>query len=254
MLIDTHCHLNLADAFPDPAAAIKEAKDNGVGRMIVIGIDIPTSRRALEIADANDGVYAVAGVHPNSAAEYYPEHLREIEEMLKHPKVVAIGEIGLDYHWDHASRDEQAAALLDQLDLAHATGKPVVFHCREAYSDLLAVVEARNPSKWLFHCFSGSEEDARRAMALDAYFGVDGPITYPKAGDLRSVVAKLPKDRLVVETDAPYLSPEPFRGKPNKPANVRFVNAALAACLGIGEEECAALTTANAERFFGIGE
>lgn len=250
MLIDTHCHLNLADCFPDPLPAIRQARESGVDRMIVIGIDLPSSHRAVELAEGNEGVFAVVGIHPNSAAGYKPEYLKEIESLLDHPKVVAIGEIGLDYHWQHATHDQQARALIDQLDLADAKRIPVVFHCREAYPDLLTLLEARSVQTWLFHCFSGDANDARRAMAFGAWFGVDGPITYPKAEDLRSVVRTLPRDRLVIETDSPYLTPAPFRGRPNTPAYVKFVNEGLAACLGISSDECAALTTANAERFF----
>jgi TatD DNase family protein len=251
LLIDTHCHLNLPE-FPDPDAAIAEAHAEGVTRMIVVGIDVPSSLRALEIAEAHDGVYAIVGLHPNSAAKFNEETISEIDKMLAHRKAVAIGEIGLDYHWDFATPEQQRVALFAQLDLAERTGKPVVFHCRDAYPDLLTLLEGRGRLKWLFHCFAGSIEDARRAVELDSWFGVDGPITYPKANDLRDVMRFLPRDRIVIETDAPYLSPVPYRGKPNRPAHVRFVNDGLAACLGINSEECAGLTTGNAERFFGL--
>jgi TatD DNase family protein len=252
ILVDTHCHLNLVDSFPDPVAAIKEARDAGVTRMIVIGVDVATSSLGLEIAEANEGVFAAVGVHPNYACDYKHSDISDLEEMLSHPKAVAIGEVGLDYHWDYATPEQQRIALFAQLNLAESTGKPVVFHCRKAYPDLLSILEKRTRHAWLFHCFSGDTDDARRAMALDTYFGVDGPITYPKATDLRSVVEMLPRDRIVIETDAPYLSPAPFRGKPNKPSYVRYVNAGLAASLGMSLEECAELTTANAERFFGL--
>jgi TatD DNase family protein len=250
ILVDTHCHLNLADKFPDPSKAIREARDAGVTRMIVVGIDVALSRLALDIAEAHDGVFAIVGVHPNYANDYKPSDLTQIEEMLKHPKAVAIGEIGLDYHWDYATPEQQRKALFDQLDLAESTGKPVVFHCREAYPDLLSLLEKRKHLKWLFHCFAGDLHDAARAAKIGAWFGVDGPITYPKADDLREVVKSLPRDRIVIETDAPYLSPAPFRGKPNHPSYVRFVNAGLAATLGLELEECAEMTTKNAEAFF----
>lgn len=252
MLVDTHCHLNLADKFPNPSQTIKEAQDAGVTRIIIVGVDVASSHRALEIADAHEGVFSIVGVHPNYAVDYKPVQIKEVEEMLKHPKAVALGEIGLDWHWDYSTPEQQHAALSDQLALAESTGKPVVFHCRDAYPDLLSLLEERRPLKWLFHCFAGSMEDANRAVALGAWFGVDGPITYPKANDLREVVRSLPRERLLVETDAPYLSPAPFRGRPNHPSYVRFVNNGLAACLGISEEECASLTTGNAERFFSL--
>lgn len=224
----------------------------GVEKLIVVGIDLPTSRRAVELADEFDPVYAVVGIHPNSAKGYHPEMLGLVREMLHHPKVVALGEIGLDYYWDHATQAEQFLALRDQLQLAEETEKPVVFHCRDAYDDLLDILDKRDPHPWLLHCFSGTAEHARRAVALDCYFGVDGPITYPKAEDLRSIVRSLPRDRIVVETDSPYLTPAPHRGKPNRPAYTVWVNSGLASCLGIEREECARMTTENAERFFGI--
>jgi TatD DNase family protein len=165
---------------------------------------------------------------------------------------VALGEIGLDYHWDYATPDQQRIALLDQLELARKLAKPVVFHCRDAYPDLLTILEEQPTHRYLFHCFAGNQEDARRALALGAMFGVDGPITYKKADALREVIAMIPRDRLVLETDSPYMAPTPHRGKPNRPAFVPFVNEGLAATLGISQEECASLTTANAKRFFGL--
>jgi TatD DNase family protein len=252
MLIDTHCHLNDAKAFPEPGAFLIEARMAGVERVIVVGVDAEDSKRAVDLAERHDGVYVVAGWHPNYTSNYTPEGLKEIEILLQHPKVVALGEIGLDFHWQYATLEQQERALYDQLELAEATDMPVVFHCREAYPKLLTVLEARRPSQTplLFHCFAGDFTDAGRAMALDCYFGVDGPITYKKSFELREIVKSLPRNRLVVETDSPYLTPEPFRGKPNKPAYVSIVNAGLASALEISPEECADLTTANAMKFF----
>lgn len=249
-LIDTHCHLNLGDGFPDPAATIREAADNGVDRLIVVGIDSDSSRRAIDLAEQFEGIYAVIGWHPTSAAKYTRDELKRIESMLDHPKVVAVGEIGFDFHWDYSTPEQQRVCLDDHLDLAAKRGMPVVFHCRKAYPELLAVLEARPVRPYLFHCFAGDAEDARRARALDAYFGFDGPITYKNAAATRDILKSLPRDRVVIETDSPYLSPEPHRGKPNKPSWVRLVNAAMASVWGIDEEECATITTANAERFF----
>lgn len=252
MLIDTHCHLNDAEAFPDPDVALAEARAAGVKRVIVVGVEPESCRRALALAEAHDGVYAIVGWHPNYTAGYTDEGLAEIEAMLGHPKTVALGEIGLDFHWQYATLEQQERALYAQLELGRRSGKPIVFHCREAYPRLLGVLEAEPRHPYLFHCFAGDLADAGRAMALDCYFGVDGPISYKKSEPLREIVRSLPRNRLVVETDSPYLSPEPYRGKPNRPANVAIVNAALAAALGIETDACAALTTANAERFFGL--
>ncbi len=251
-MIDTHCHLNFPDKFPNPAATIQEATEAGVDRLIVIGCDPESSRAALELAKQFDGVYCAVGWHPTYTSNYTRESLDEIEEMLSHPKTVAIGEIGLDYHWDYSTPEQQKVALLDQLELAKRLGKPVVFHARDAYPQLIDILESRERLPYLFHCFGGTTEDAVRAMKLDAMFGVDGPVTYKNAGDLRQTLATIPADRLVLETDSPYLSPMPHRGKPNTPAYVVHVNAALAQVLGLSEAECAAQTTRNAERFFGL--
>lgn len=252
MLIDTHCHLNDAKAFPDVAASLAQAQSARVDRVIVVGTDAEDSKRALELADRYEGVYAIIGWHPNYTAKYTPEGLKEIEEMISHPKAVAIGEIGLDFRWHYATREQQDRALFDQLDLAASTGKPVVFHCREAYPALLEILEDRPILPYLFHCFAGDQSEAARCVDMDCYFGVDGPITYKKSVQLREIFRALPRERIVVETDSPYMSPEPFRGKPNSPANVALVNAGLAITLGITAEECAALTTGNAEKFFRI--
>ncbi len=250
MLIDTHCHLNLPEYFPNPSAEVEFALENGVEKLVLVATDMVNSWRAVELADEFAGLYAVVGWHPTSTARYDPKSLDELATMLKHPKVVALGEIGLDYHWDTATKEQQFRALIDQLELAESAGAPVVFHCREAYTDLLDLLEARPVRPYLMHCFAGDLTHAARCVALDCYFGVDGPISYKKAIDLREVIRSVPVDRIVVETDAPFLSPEPVRGKPNRPGNVLFVNRALALCLGTSEIECARQTTENAQRFF----
>lgn len=250
MLIDTHCHLNFADKFPDPAAEIAHAVGEGVGRLVVVGCDEETSLRAVELAEAHAEVFAVVGWHPTSARQYAPRRLAAIEAMLGHPKAVAVGEVGLDYYWDLSTPEEQERCLRDHLSLARDLGKPVVFHCRDAWVPLLDLLESEPPHPYLFHCFSGNAAQAARALALGGLLGFDGPITYRKNEALRAIAAETPADRIVVETDSPYLSPEPFRGKPNRPAHVKFVNAALAAARGIGADACADLTTANAIRFF----
>ena len=249
-LTDTHCHLNDRHAFPLPEVAVAEAAESGVWRLVVVGVDTDSSRRAVEIADGCPDVYAVVGWHPNSTADYRSEELKSVRELLSHPKAVAIGEIGLDYYRDHATKDQQQKALIEQLDLAEETAFPVVFHCRDAYPDLLDVLEARPRLRYLFHCFAGDRSDASRAGALDAWFGVDGPVTYKSSDELRTTLSTLSRDKIVIETDSPYMAPVPFRGQRNRPALLPHVNAGLAACLGITGEECAALTEANAEAFF----
>lgn len=251
-LIDTHCHLYDAKAFPDPATAIADAQEAGVEKLIVIGVDEETSQKAVSLSDDFDCVFAVVGWHPTSAAQYRPENLAAIAEMVRHPKVVAVGEVGFDFYWDKSTPAEQERCLIDHLDLAVELGKPAVFHCREANNELLSLLETRPPQPYLFHCFSGDMTHAQRAMKLDAYFGFDGPITHPKNEVLREIARCVPRERIVIETDSPYLTPVPHRGKPNKPAYVTYVNNGLASALGISREDCAEMTSANAERFFGF--
>jgi len=249
-MIDTHCHLNVAEAFPDPDRTLDEARAVGVSGFYIVGIDLPGSRRAIEIAERHADVWAIIGHHPNYAHEYEEAMLPEYRQMLAHEKVKALGEIGLDYHWDFATKEQQLACLIPQLDLAAELKMPVVFHAREAYSDLLGVLEARPSHRYLFHCFAGSMQDAERAISLDAYFGVDGPITYKKADELRAVIAALPRNRVVLETDSPYMSPVPHRGKPNSPAYLPLIQDGLANVWGVSAAEAEAQTDENATGFF----
>lgn len=252
-LVDTHCHLNDVKAFPDPGEAVAEAMAAGVDRLIVVAVDNEWSRLALEISDQQEGVFAVVGWHPSHSAEFKASDIRIIRKMAGHPKCVAIGEVGLDFYWDHATWEQQEICLHLHLDLAEEMGKPLVFHCRDAYPELLTILEERRPqTKMLFHCFSGTEEEADRALALGCWLGVDGPLTYPKNEATRSLFARLPKDKVLIETDAPWMAPVPFRGKRNRPAWVVHVNEALAGCWNMTPEESAAITTANAEEFFGL--
>ena len=250
MLIDTHCHINFPDKFPDPAATIAEARENGVTRLFAVGCDPDSSQAAVELAEQFEAVYAIVGWHPTYVKAYSPGILQDIRKMLAHPKVVALGEIGLDYHWDYSTPEEQRVALDDQLNLALELDVPVVFHCRDAYPDLLTILEGRPSHPYLFHCWAGDVTDAERALALGCYFGVDGPISYKNANALREIFRMLPKDRVVIETDSPYMTPEPNRGKPNKPAYVKHVAEALAKTWELAFDEVSVITTSNAEKFF----
>jgi TatD DNase family protein len=252
-MVDTHCHLNLVDHFPDPSSTVERAVQGGVDRMIVVGIDDETSQIAVDLADRFDAVYACVGWHPTSAAKY--QSIGRIEALCAHPKVVAIGEIGLDYHWDYSTPEQQRVATEAHWELACRLQMPVVFHCREAYDDLIDWLESRDayPPACVLHCFAGDASHARRALALqqtEVFFGIDGPITFKNAGALREIVAGLPHDRLLLETDAPYLTPHPHRGKPNEPAMIPLICDGLAAALSTSNAEAAAVTTANAFRAF----
>ena len=251
-LYDTHCHIHDLSNFPDPNTTLSMAREAGVGHINVVGVNPDDWDTAVSFARMHPGVHAICGWHPNYTAEYDPIEIPRLTALLRLPEVVALGEIGLDYHWDYSPPSVQHKALRDQLKIAEQYKKPVVFHAREAYSDLLDVLEKSPRMPFLLHCFAGTKEEARRAMRLDCYFGVDGPVTYKKADDLRAVIRIMNPERIVLETDSPYMSPVPYRGKPNQPAYLTNVNETIAEILGITPEECADLTTQNAKRFFGI--
>ncbi len=248
--VDTHCHLNDQRAFPNPSEAVRQANEAGVQTLIVVGVDVESSQRAVTLADQLPGVFAVVGWHPNYTQNMNAASLGPIRGLLSHPKVVALGEIGLDYHWDHATKDVQKSTLHAQLDLAAELDVPVVFHCREAYPDLLDILESRDPRPYLFHCFAGTSEDAHRAVRLGGMFGVDGPVTYPRSDGLRSCLREIGLERILLETDSPYMAPVPYRGKPNSPANIPLIAEGVAQALGVTLKDVEKTTTENAARFF----
>ncbi len=249
-LIDTHCHLNFPDAFTDPGAEIGAAREAGVDRLIVIGIDEESSLAAIRLAEAYDGVFATVGWHPNHIGDYDSAALNRLRTMAEHPKVVAIGETGLDYHWNLTDPLKQRAAFEGHLKLAKDLDLPVVIHGRDAYSELLDILETQPDGHYLLHCFGGTAEDAQRASEIGCYFGVDGPVTYKNAGTLREILPALDPRRILIETDSPFLPPTPYRGRPNRPAYLPYINKALAEALSMTPESSAELTTQNAERFF----
>ena len=253
MLVDTHCHIHHPGYFDDPDAEVLLAREAGVERIVVIGVDPEDWSRARNFAERHEGVSFAAGWHPNATADYDHADEDDLRSLLAHPKCVALGEIGLDYHHDFAPRELQHEALRAGLQVAAQIGKPVVFHAREAYADLLDILETRPPHPYLFHCFVGNDEEARRALDLGAIFGLDGPITYPKSVALRETFARIPLDRIVLETDAPYLAPAPHRGKPNRPAYIPLLAAKLAEIHGTTVAKVERVTTENAFRFFGLG-
>ncbi|MBL8059666.1 MAG: TatD family hydrolase [Chthonomonas sp.] len=250
-MIDTHCHLNDFEAFPDPAKAVIDATEAGVNRLVVIGIDEEWSRRAVALAEQFDSVWAVVGHHPNAASTFSQDSLDLYRLLWANPKVIAIGEIGLDFYRDRATPKEQHYALQAQLDLAGELGAPLVFHCRDAYDELLPVLEGRPRQPYLMHCWAGSMEQAQRANEIGCYFGVDGPVTYRKNDELREVLAWVPLDRLVIETDAPWLPPEPHRGQRNHPKFLPFIASKLAEIRGLEKDQMIRQLNENAGRFFG---
>ena len=259
-LVDTHCHLNFHRFDHDRAAALQRAKDAGVERIISPAIDLPTCREVLALADEHEGLFAAVGVHPNSSADFNDASIDSLRELAGRPKVVAIGEIGLDYHWDKSPRSSQMSAFAAQLDLAAELALPVIIHNREAQDDVIATLESRAETApdelrgrlGVLHSFSASHDIAQRALELGFYLGFTGPLTFKKADNLREIASHTPLDRLLVETDAPFLAPVPYRGKRNEPAHVRYINARLAQLHGITADDMARQTTRNAEKLFAL--
>lgn len=260
MLIDTHCHFNFEAFDADRDLLWQTAHTHGVTRLINPAIDLESGAQALQLATRYDGVYVAVGLHPNETADYAPSMVTDIAQQAACAACVAIGEIGLDYHWDKSPKAQQWRAFEDQLSLAAQRKLPVIVHNREATADVLSILsawcatlpDAQRERAGVLHSFSGAPEDAERALALGFYLGFSGPITYKKADVLRQVAALTPLSRLLVETDAPYLTPHPHRGERNTPAHVRFVAQRLAELHNIPFEKLAAVTTQNAERLFSL--
>jgi TatD DNase family protein len=252
-LFDTHCHLNDPAYQADLAAVLKRARAAGVVRMLVVGYDLPSSQQALALAEAEDGIYAAVGIHPHDAAGVTTADLVRLEEMLAHPKAVALGEIGLDYHYENSPRREQQEVFRAQLALAQKVGKPVVIHGREAHADLVAALKAEGDRyQGVMHCYSGSKEAAREYLDLNLYISVAGPVTFKNARKLLEVVPMLPPERLLLETDAPYLTPHPWRGRRNEPACLVAVAERVAQLRGMTTEAVADLTWENGAACFGL--
>jgi TatD DNase family protein len=255
--VDAHCHLDsVGDGDPEAVeAAIGRARSAGVGTMVTIGTDLPTSRAAVRIAGAHDGVWAAVGVHPHDASTLDGAALEELMSLASGPRVVAVGEIGLDFYRDLSPRDAQRDAFRRQLAAARDLDRAVVIHMRDSHEEVFGILgESGPPERLVFHCFSGGPDDARRALDLGGYVSFAGNVSYKNAGSLREAAASVPLDRLLVETDSPYLAPVPYRGKPNEPRFVPAVGAALAAAVGRPVEEIAAATRANAALVFGLPE
>lgn len=244
-MIDVHAHL---DALVDPGAAVAGARNVGVTRVLTIGTGINSCRAALAIADAHDGVFAALGIDPHQAASVEAGRVGELRALLGHPKAVAVGEAGLDYHYGADAKAEQRGLFEAQLALARDVGLPVVVHTREANDDTEAILRAHEGTV-VMHCFS---EPGLLAAGLERgwYFSFAGNVTYPKASDLRDAAAHVPADRILAETDSPYLSPQPLRGRANEPANVVHTVAALAAARGEDADELAARIDDNATAAF----
>jgi TatD DNase family protein len=242
--IDNHCHLRADD--PDTITAAHTA---GVTRLITVGTDLEHSTIAVAVAGKHDGVWATAGVHPHDASQ----GIDGIAGLLARPKVVAVGEAGLDYYYDHSPRDVQRAVFAAQIELAHARDLPLVIHTRDAWDDTFAILDHEGvPRRTVFHCFTGGRDEATAALERGALLSISGIVTFKTADNVREAVMVTPLDRLLVETDSPYLAPVPHRGKPNRPAWVPLVGEAVATLKGCAVGEIEAVTWANATAFYGL--
>ena len=261
-LTDTHCHLDFETFDDDRSAVISRAEAAGIERMLNPGIDLASSKAAVRLSKATRAIYAAVGVHPNSATTWGVRTIKDLRQLSQNPKVVAIGEIGLDYYRDRAPKDLQQDIFRQQLALAAEIGKPVVIHNRESLDDILEILAewqadlvesgsrlAHRPG--VLHSFSGNQEHAVRAMAHNFYIGITGPVTFKKALDLQSLVKSLPLEAILIETDAPFLSPVPRRGRRNEPANVQWVAEKIAALKGLDVAAVHQTTFTNAARLFG---
>ncbi len=251
-LIDTHAHLNLDNFKKDVEACVLRAKEAGVRAVINVGIDLKTSIRALELAHAYDDLWATAGIHPHEVKRANEETYAILRALLADNKMVAVGEIGLDYAKEYSPREVQSEHFVRQLALAKELNLPVVIHSREASPDIMHLLRGELPERFVFHCYAGSQQEAREILDLGGYISITGIVTFPRAENIRQIVRYVPIERLMLETDCPFLAPVPYRGKRNEPAFVRYVAEKVAEIKGLSLEECARQTTSNAREFFGI--
>ncbi|NEU32531.1 TatD family hydrolase [bacterium LRH843] len=254
MLFDTHVHLNAGQFNEDLEEVIARASGAGVTNMVVVGFDEETITRALELVERYDGLYAAVGWHPVDAVDMKDEHLTWLEELASHPKVVALGEMGLDYHWDKSPKEIQKEVFRKQIRLAKKVKLPIIIHNREADQDVVTILKEENASEvgGIMHCFGGSVETANQCIDMNFYISLGGPVTFKNAKRPKEVAKAVSIDRLLIETDCPYLAPDPYRGKRNEPSYVKLVAKQIAELRGISYEELAAKTTENAKKLFGI--
>ena len=257
MLIDSHCHLDFPELATDEAGVLARAQAAGIGGMLTIGTRLDQFDRVRAIAERHDNVWCSVGVHPHEAQEEGQRTPDRLIEAAKHPKVVGIGETGLDFFYEHSPRAEQTESFRVHIAAARETGLPIIVHTRDADAetgDLLEEEYARGPFKGVIHCFTSGPELARRALALGFYISISGIVTFKAAEDLRATVRALPLDRLLVETDSPYLAPVPKRGRPNEPSFVTHTAAKVAELKGVGIAELQATTTDSFFRLFSKAE
>jgi TatD DNase family protein len=254
-LIDSHAHIDFPQFAEDREAMLDRARAAGVSTLLAIGTGPGPEKldTALPFAERHDWIYATVGIHPHEAKEVTPQHLDELARLAKHPKVIAWGEIGLDYFYDHSPRDVQHRVFRDQMALARQAKLPIIIHCRDAWSDCLNMIEEHWRPTGLggvLHCFTSTLEDARRGIEMGFLIAFAGNSTYPKTQNLRDVAKALPLENILIETDSPYLAPQAYRGKRNEPAYVAEVARTLASVRNLSPDEVAAATSENFRRFF----
>lgn len=255
-LFDSHCHVDEEKFDTDREDVLMRMAEAGVTRYAVIGSDMATSRHAADFAAAHPQCYAAVGIHPHEAKGFVPEDLQTLKKWTQEEKVVAIGEIGLDYYYDLSPREVQLDVCRQQMELAWELSLPVAYHVRDAHQDMLDLMKQHRAhlTGGIIHCFSGSWEIAKEYLKLGYYISFAGPVTFKKAPKLQEAAVNVPLDRLLIETDSPYLAPEPVRGRRNEPTNVRYVAEKIAALRGISLEELAQATTSNAMAVYRIGQ
>ena len=254
MLFDTHAHLNADQFEEDVALVIERAKEEGVSNIVVVGFDEKTIKGAIKLAENYDFIYAAVGWHPVDAIDMTEEHLKWLEELSSHPKVVAIGEMGLDYHWDKSPKDVQKEVFRKQIQLAKKVNLPIIIHNRDAHEDIVTILKEEDASAvgGIMHCFGSSLDIAKQCLKMNFYISFGGPVTFKNAKRPKEVAKEIPLDRLLIETDCPYLAPHPYRGKRNEPSYVKLVAEAIAELKDITYEEVVAATNENAKKLFAI--
>ena len=252
MFFDTHAHLDDDRFSEDREAVIERIQKEGISLVVNIGASMESSKESLALAEKYDFIYAAVGVHPSDTDKMSDADLETIKQMASHKKAVAIGEIGLDYYYEDPKRETQKIWFKKQLKLAKELGLPYIIHDRDAHGDVLDIIKEVGYFKGLMHCYSGSAEMAKELIKLGFYISIAGQVTFKNAPKVREVVASVPMERLLIETDSPYLTPEPFRGKRNDPSKVRFTCEKIAEIKGLTLEETAKITLENGKTFYGI--
>lgn len=252
MLFDTHVHVNARQFNDDRDAVIQRALDAGVTNMVVVGFNDETIPLAIDIAERYDHIYAAVGWHPVDAINYEAKHYDELKKLSEHEKVVAIGEMGLDYHWDTSPKEVQEQVFREQISLAKEVNLPIIIHNREATEDVLTILHEENAAEvgGIMHCYSGTVAQITACLEMNFYISLAGPVTFKNAHEVKEVAKQVPLDRLLIETDAPYLAPHPYRGKRNEPAYVRLVAEEIAALRNMSVEKVAEITMKNAKQLF----